>query len=151
VPPVRVVLDSAARISPDAQLLRTAREAPTLVLTAPHAPAERTRALRQSGAEVLSVAAAESGLDPRAVLVALGERGVHSVLAEGGARLARALLGADLVERLYLFVAPRILGPGALRVFDAWREARASQWQVSSHRRHGADIQVVLERDRSRE
>lgn len=52
----------------------------------------------------------------------LGEEGgvegrpMQSVLVEGGARLASSLLVQDLVDRLYLFVAPKVLGAGRLSI-----------------------------------
>jgi diaminohydroxyphosphoribosylaminopyrimidine deaminase/5-amino-6-(5-phosphoribosylamino)uracil reductase len=99
--------------------------------------------------EVHQIDRSGSRLDPAAVLAFLGTRGVHSVLVEGGAQLAQSLLAADLVERWYLFMAPRIIGPDALRAFETWPAVRPSQWQHSGHRLHGPDLEVVLERDRS--
>ena len=149
VPPVRVVLDTRARLSPDSRLLQTVRDAPVLVFTAPEAPAARVRPLAKAGAEVIPVNRGADGLDLKAVLSELASRGVRSVLAEGGARLARTLLAADRVERWYLFLAPRILGPGTLKVFEPWPATTASGWFVSSHRKRGGDLEVVLERNRS--
>lgn len=57
--------------------------------------------------------------DITAALRALRERGVRSLLVEGGARLASELLDADAVDRLVIFQAPIILGRGALHAFDA--------------------------------
>ena len=45
-------------------------------------------------------------------LGALGAEGIQSLLVEGGPTLAQSFLGADLVDRLMLFVAPRIAGRG---------------------------------------
>jgi diaminohydroxyphosphoribosylaminopyrimidine deaminase / 5-amino-6-(5-phosphoribosylamino)uracil reductase len=45
-------------------------------------------------------------------LRALAEEGVQSLLLEGGPTLAEAFLRADLVDKLLLFVAPRIAGSG---------------------------------------
>lgn len=61
----------------------------------------------------------------------LGGRGVLQALVEGGSRVMRSFLDADLVDRLVLYVAPRLLtgtelvpmvaGPSALSIDDAWR------------------------------
>jgi diaminohydroxyphosphoribosylaminopyrimidine deaminase/5-amino-6-(5-phosphoribosylamino)uracil reductase len=48
-----------------------------------------------------------------AALRALHDRGVCHVLCEGGATLAAALLRANLVDRLDVFIAPKLLGAGA--------------------------------------
>src|SRR5690606_21551069 len=115
VPPLRVVLDSEARLASDARLLRTRVEAPVLVLTAGDVAPERTTTLTAAGATTAPVPRGAGGLDIAAALEALQERGVRSVFVEGGAALARTLLGAGRVHRLYLFLAPRLLGAGALK------------------------------------
>jgi diaminohydroxyphosphoribosylaminopyrimidine deaminase/5-amino-6-(5-phosphoribosylamino)uracil reductase len=150
VPPTRVVLDGTARLPPGARLLHTLETAPTIVVTGSAAPAARVAGIVKVGAEVLEVSSGQGGIDLAEVLAELGRRELHSVLAEGGARVARSLLEADLVERLYFFLAPRILGPGALRVFENWPSATASAWQLIRQERHGDDTEIVLDRDRSR-
>lgn len=150
VPPTRVVLDTAARLPAGARLLHTLDQAATLVVTGVAAPRERVAAIAKAGAQVLTVSSGEGRIDLAALLAALGQREIRSVLAEGGARVARSLLEADLVERLYLFLAPRILGPGALRVFEDWARAKASAWQLIRQERHGEDTEIVLDRERSR-
>ena len=52
-------------------------------------------------------------------LVALRSLGIDSILVEGGAGLAGALLQDLLVDRLIIFRAPLILGAGALNAFGA--------------------------------
>jgi diaminohydroxyphosphoribosylaminopyrimidine deaminase/5-amino-6-(5-phosphoribosylamino)uracil reductase len=149
VPALRVVLDSAARLPLDSRLVRSAREAPVLVFTSLEAPAERTDALRAAGVAVEAVIRTPAGLDLDAVLSRLAAREVRAVLAEGGAQVARTLLDADRVERLYLFVAPSFLGRGALKAFDAVPAAPPGDWVITGHTSRGADLEVVLERARS--
>lgn len=146
VPPLRVVLDSRARLSPDARLLRTATEAPVLVLSAADAPAGRVAALAAAGAQTAIVPRDAGGLDAAAALQALRQRGVRSVFVEGGAAVARALLGAALVQRLYLFLAPRLFGPGAVRVFADWPQATPSDWRPVHEARFGDDVLLVYDR-----
>jgi diaminohydroxyphosphoribosylaminopyrimidine deaminase/5-amino-6-(5-phosphoribosylamino)uracil reductase len=78
-----------------------------LVVVAPGAPSDRRAALEAAGVETLAAA----GI--REALRALVERDVQTVLCEGGATLAGALLREELIDRLALFVAPRILGDPA--------------------------------------
>lgn len=146
VPPQRVVLDSGARLDPAGRLARSVADAPLLVLVAGDAPPERVRALQAAGALVLPVERGPGGLDAGAVLEALARQGIRSVFAEGGAAVARALLGAGLVHRLYLFLAPRILGAGAVRPFEGWTDAPASGWRLVEQARYEDDTLVVLDR-----
>lgn len=113
VPPRRVVLDRAARLPLGAALVRTARDVPTTVVCAPDAPAARRTALERAGVEVIAASSLSEGC---AALRALGAR---SLFVEGGAGVAGALWGADLVDRLVTFQAPVVLGAGALHAFGA--------------------------------
>ena len=107
VPPRRVIFDRDARLPVDSYLVRTARVAPTVVVTR-DARVERARALREAGVTVL---AAESLEDALRTLRALD---VRALLVEGGARLSAALLERPLAHRLVIFQAPVLLGAGAL-------------------------------------
>ena len=110
VPMLRVVADARLRIPATARLVTTATAAPTCIITVPgHSPAALAPFIA-AGVEVLTVPAAETGLDLRALLGALARRGVTRVLAEGGAGLAAGLLRAGLVDRLAWFHAPAVMG-----------------------------------------
>jgi diaminohydroxyphosphoribosylaminopyrimidine deaminase/5-amino-6-(5-phosphoribosylamino)uracil reductase len=105
--PLRVVLDTGLRLPATLKLFRQRSAARTLVFHAarrPRAPGPRVdlqRCRRGPG-----------GLDLREVLAALAARGVVHLLVEGGGAVAASLLGAGLVDRLALVLAPRVLGGG---------------------------------------
>ena len=105
--PLRVVVDSAARLPPAAAMLR--QPGRTIVATAA-APADRRAALEAQGAEVLDAPGADGRVDLPALLELLGQREVTSVLAEGGATLLGALLDGGLVDKVCAFVAPVLVG-----------------------------------------
>ncbi len=110
--PARVIFDTSLRLSPTCQLATTAREVPTWVITVQTASEEAEQALVEQGVEVLRVAqSAEGRIDLAAGLRALAQRGVVSMLVEGGAELAGSLLAARLPDELHVFVAPILLGP----------------------------------------
>ena len=106
--PLRIVLDSMAR-TPRAAKLRTDGAAPTLIAVTARAPQERVAALRQAGAEVL-VCGEGPRVDAQALLKALGEREISSVFVEGGGRVNASLLAAGIVDKVYAFVAPKLVG-----------------------------------------
>lgn len=108
--PVRVVLDGRLRTRPAAHVLDDGP--PTLVFTKRGAPAARVRALRAAGAEVLEVAAPGGRLSLPQVLQALAERGLQSVLVEGGAAVNGAFVAAGLVDDVAFFLAPTVFGAG---------------------------------------
>ncbi|MCA1795975.1 MAG: bifunctional diaminohydroxyphosphoribosylaminopyrimidine deaminase/5-amino-6-(5-phosphoribosylamino)uracil reductase RibD [Geobacteraceae bacterium] len=110
--PVRVVLDSSLRIDPGSALLQHDSPAPTLIFTSSRADREREQHLNTCpGVEVIRVPHTSEGrvaLD--AVLDVMGQRDIQSVLVEGGAELNQELLQNKLVDRIMLYVAPKLLG-----------------------------------------
>ncbi len=110
--PIRVVVDSNLRIPLSTTVIASATEIPTCVVTTPQASAKAEEALTERGVSVMRVAANTQGrCDMRAVLRALAQREVVSVLCEGGAELAGSLLADQLAEELHFFIAPVLLGP----------------------------------------
>jgi diaminohydroxyphosphoribosylaminopyrimidine deaminase/5-amino-6-(5-phosphoribosylamino)uracil reductase len=142
--PVRVVADPGARLPPDGTLARTARETPVLVLAADSAPDDRTVALEATGVQVARVQATEGGLSIDGALDRLWERGVRTVLCEGGGRLAASLLSAGRVDRLYLFQAPVLYGREGVPAFPGPTAFRGRRVDV---RVVGRDILETIDRD----
>jgi diaminohydroxyphosphoribosylaminopyrimidine deaminase/5-amino-6-(5-phosphoribosylamino)uracil reductase len=108
--PYRVVLDTHARTPADARLIATGTPARALVMTGAEASRDRVAALTAAGAAVLPVVVRDGRVDLRAVLDALAAREVRAVLVEGGGEVHGAFLDAGLVDRVAVFIAPRLLG-----------------------------------------
>ncbi len=107
----RVVLDSRLRLPATSRMLANLERGPVLVFTSHNAPANRKNALVEAGADVIRIAKArDGGLDLRRVLEALHRRGITRVLLEGGATLNASALASGLVDRLSIFIAPKLLG-----------------------------------------
>ena len=107
---LRVVLDSAARLPLNSQLVRTAREIPVLVAVHPGADAERVLALRALGCQGAALprwpAASHSG----ALLAELGQQRLTNVLVEGGSEIHGSFVDAGEVDEVHVFIAPRLAG-----------------------------------------
>jgi diaminohydroxyphosphoribosylaminopyrimidine deaminase/5-amino-6-(5-phosphoribosylamino)uracil reductase len=112
--PLRVVFDSEARLPCGSQLLATLDRAPLLVVVAPDADPARLGALRDSGAEVLVAPGATPPDRITTALTDLGRRGITSLFLEGGRTLATAFTAADQIDEARIFIAPILLGEGAL-------------------------------------
>ncbi len=106
----RIVVDSAARLSLESQLVRTARDAPVLVACADDAPQSAEQQLTSAGVEVLRCAGATRGERMEALLGELGRRRMTNVLVEGGSELLGSLFDAQLIDEVHMFIAPKILG-----------------------------------------
>lgn len=128
-PLLRVVLDERLSLSPASQLAKTARDFPLVVFTSRHADKESAKLLEASGVEI--VPDHLGGRNLQAVLEALAQRSIQSLLIEGGANVAGAFLDHGLVNKATFFIAPLIIGgrdavpsvagAGAEKIADALR------------------------------
>jgi diaminohydroxyphosphoribosylaminopyrimidine deaminase/5-amino-6-(5-phosphoribosylamino)uracil reductase len=106
----RVVLDTHLRLPLASRLVRSASpRSPVLVLCVA-GPRRRRRALEAKGVTIVDVAPAGRRVRPRAALQALFERGLTSVMIEGGSEVLGSFLHARLVDEVALFRAPILLG-----------------------------------------
>lgn len=115
--PLRVVLDRRGRVPPDARVLDDA--APSLVLDT----------------------------DPAETLVRLWDRGVRSVLVEGGAELLGAFLRAGLVDKFVVHLAPLLLGEGGRPMITAdgiTTLAEAPRYRLDGVEQAGDDALLTL-------
>ncbi|MBM4037682.1 MAG: bifunctional diaminohydroxyphosphoribosylaminopyrimidine deaminase/5-amino-6-(5-phosphoribosylamino)uracil reductase RibD [Planctomycetes bacterium] len=108
--PARIVADEQARLPLYSQLLQTSAEAPLIIATTEAAPPERRAALAAKGAEILVLPMQRGGVSLRALMAELGRRRMTNVLLEGGGELCAAALAAGIVDKLLVFIAPRLIG-----------------------------------------
>lgn len=107
--PVRVVLDTKLRISLMTTVLNPAAE--TIIFTGMEADEDKANALNAlPNVEVVRLPAEEGKLPIAKVVAALAERGITSLLVEGGSSVHGAFYDAGLADRVYAFVAPKIIG-----------------------------------------
>jgi diaminohydroxyphosphoribosylaminopyrimidine deaminase/5-amino-6-(5-phosphoribosylamino)uracil reductase len=108
--PRRIVFDSLARLPLDSKLIAQADEVPLIVVVSRAAPRAATEALRNAGADVLLATGQHEPARVTAALEGLGQRGITSLLLEGGPHLAGAFLDAGEIDELRLFIAPVLVG-----------------------------------------
>lgn len=108
----RMVLDPHLRTPPRAQLVRTAGQMPTCIVTANASLRTRTAdLLRRAGVELLGVRyRPRTGLDLGSLLDELGRRGMTNVMVEGGGRTLGAFFDAGLADEALIFIARRLIG-----------------------------------------
>jgi len=106
--PVRIVADSQLRI-PETSVILTDRAAPVILLTTEGAPYDRRRRMESLGAELIDCGPGPQ-VDLDLAMRRLGERGIGSILLEGGGRLNGAMLERGLIDKMVLFFAPKIIG-----------------------------------------
>lgn len=106
--PLRIVVDSRARTPLTAKVV-TDGQAETLIAVTVAAEAAKVEALRQAGVEVLVVNDGQQ-VDLKQLFCRLGERGICSIFVEGGALINYSLLKAGLIDKVYSFIAPKMVG-----------------------------------------
>jgi diaminohydroxyphosphoribosylaminopyrimidine deaminase/5-amino-6-(5-phosphoribosylamino)uracil reductase len=110
--PRPVILDSSGRVSLDAKLLDESLPTKTLILTTQMMDPAHRQTIESKGHEVVVLENNEHGIgiSPEAIVAALGQRGMHSVLLEGGASVHGTFRDAGLIDEVWTFIAPTIIG-----------------------------------------
>ncbi len=108
--PVRIVVDSSARIAVDSRLVATAGSYRTIVAHIASADSEKLKRLSACGVETLLCGESEGHVDCMDMLLRLGKMGIDSILLEGGGQLNETFLRNGLIDEVYAFVAPKLVG-----------------------------------------
>ena len=132
--PTRIILDRSGQLSPTHRVFDGS--APTVRVVGP-------------GAQHAGVTAAMKGdgFDLPLLLTQLYETGITSLLVEGGPTTLGAFFSAGLVDRLHLFLAPKVLGAGIdwVRGMNVATLAQAPEFKILQVRRHGPDLELILD------
>ena len=123
--PVRIIADSGLRIPLGSSIVKTAGELRTIVAyceadtdiahregSGPKEDAciDKTEELKKAGVELVKTPSENGHVDVAYLMNYLGGQGIDSVLVEGGGTLNYSLIRADLVDRVDMFIAPKIFG-----------------------------------------
>jgi diaminohydroxyphosphoribosylaminopyrimidine deaminase / 5-amino-6-(5-phosphoribosylamino)uracil reductase len=108
-PLLRAIADSKLRMPAHSKIAKSTNN-DVFVFTAAAQNSARAARLAKRGVEIIRVPARNGRVDLRAVLRELGRREIVSVILEAGSELNGAMLDADLVDKMILFYAPRLLG-----------------------------------------
>ena len=143
--PMRLILDSRARIPLEARVLNLKSEAPTAVAVTEMAPPERVAAIKRAGAEVL-VCGPGPRVDLDCLLAELAQREVVSILVEGGGTVNAGFVLQRLVDKVVWFIAPLIVGgreaPGPVGGSGIRNLSKAIRLTDITFKEYGADLCV---------
>lgn len=142
-PPVRLVFDRLLRLPETSYLARTTTESPVWILCDPQAPPDARERLERHGVRVVPAPDLSAGLRT------LRQEGITSIFCEGGSLFAGALLRAELVDRLYLFYAPILLGPNGRGGFAEISDVTigdVARWRHVASSAFGPDTLITLGR-----
>lgn len=108
--PIRIVVDTHLRTPDTAQVIRPDPSAPTVLVAGEHVDPRRIPLFEKRGVKVIRCQETAGRIDLVALMGILGKMSIMNVLVEGGASLVGSLLREQLIDKFYLFAAPKILG-----------------------------------------
>ena len=106
--PIRIIVDSRARTPLNANVV-TDKSARTIIAVTKNAPSDKISALKACGVEIITAGDGER-VDLKILMEQLAAREITSVLIEGGGEIHFSMLKAGLVDKIFAFIAPKILG-----------------------------------------
>lgn len=145
--PLRVIMDTALSIVPEAKILYPSSQACVFAIEK-EVEAEHLEVLQQKGVQVKFSPSGDDGrLDLIDAMEQLADMGINEVLLETGAELAGGFLQAGLIDEIVVYMAPKLLGSSARALFQLPLEvmADAVDLQLKSVRQVGQDLRLVYQ------
>lgn len=143
--PTRIIADSNARTPLEAKIL-SLPEGETIIAVTLGASGDKIRKLSEAGARIVIVDELDGRLNLQSLMKSLGEMKITSILIEGGGELAASALSSGIVDKLLVFVAPKIVGGKAAKTpvegLGIASMADALQYKDLKVRNMGCDILI---------
>lgn len=108
--PLRIVVDTHLRTPLDAKIVNHDSSAGTLIVVGSDVPPATLEMYKRRGISTLACPTRDGRIDLPALMDILAEKSVIRILVEGGASLMGAMLRERLIDKYYVFEAPKILG-----------------------------------------
>lgn len=142
--PKKIVVDRRLAIPLTAKLLQSAEE--TWIVTATDDDSEKKAALQRMGVTVIVLPGAGGMVDLKAVMTMLADSGINEILVEAGSGLNGALVAADLVDELVIYLAPHLLGDvaqGICKLPELVQLDQKKALAIQDLRMVGSDIRII--------
>lgn len=107
--PIRIICDSKLRIPLNSRIVRTARDIPTFIATV-SADAEKVALLKEQNVNIIRTNSKNNQVDLTDLMQILGQKNIDSVLIEGGSEINANALKSDIVNKIQIYIAPKIIG-----------------------------------------
>jgi diaminohydroxyphosphoribosylaminopyrimidine deaminase/5-amino-6-(5-phosphoribosylamino)uracil reductase len=108
--PIRIIVDTKLRIPHNARVLDKSSDSITLLAVGNRVKSGAIKEIEDEKVSVVKCPLKGGKIDLEALMDILGEMSVTSLLVEGGASLMGSMIAKGLVDKFYIFKAPRILG-----------------------------------------
>ncbi len=149
----RIVVDGAMRTPLGSKLVRTAKDFPLIIACTADSIRQRTEhgnALRDAGATLLPVPDTRGLLDLHALLKSLTGLGVSTAMLECGPTLMGAMLQADLIDEMQVYIGPLLMAddeaPGPTNDGLTERLSDARRFNLATVRQMGPDVRLNYRR-----
>lgn len=107
--PIRIIVDSKGRLPLDSKIYQTSNKNNTIIAVTDKTDSQKLERLKEK-LDVIIVPDKNGLVDLKILFTILGEKGIDSVLLEGGGNLNFSMLQANLVDKMLTFIAPKVLG-----------------------------------------
>lgn len=107
--PIRIICDSRLSLPLTSQLVKTAKEYPTIVATVSQ-DSEKRKILEEAGIKILETPSKNGRIDLGQLMVQLGAQEINSLLLEGGGTLNFSALKENIVQRLMVYIGAKLFG-----------------------------------------
>lgn len=147
--PIRIVVDTNARIPIDSNLVMTAKEIPLILVVSDTLETTKIEKLKNEGVQILKVPQNQTGIHMNSLMLELGKLKIDSILLEGGGSLNWSMLNEGLVDRVEAFIAPKIIGGAESKTSVEGQGIPlmkdAINLEIKSHERIGNDLLIKAE------
>jgi diaminohydroxyphosphoribosylaminopyrimidine deaminase / 5-amino-6-(5-phosphoribosylamino)uracil reductase len=108
--PIRVIVDSTARIPLSSKVLNVNSDTKTILATTNRASEDKIKILKEMGIEIIVLPQKNKHVDLSCLMKVLGEKKIDSVLLEGGSDLNFSAIEEGIVDKVLTFISPKIIG-----------------------------------------
>ncbi|MBU0628001.1 MAG: bifunctional diaminohydroxyphosphoribosylaminopyrimidine deaminase/5-amino-6-(5-phosphoribosylamino)uracil reductase RibD [Nanoarchaeota archaeon] len=141
--PIKIVLDSKLKIGPNANVVKN-EPTKLIIATTKKAPKAKIKKLQQKGVHVLVINTKNARVDLAELMAELGKREICSIMIEGGAELNAEAIKAGVVDKILIFISPKLIGEGlaALGDLGITKIDKSIKLKSLDYRKIGKDILI---------
>jgi len=107
--PIRIICDTTLRTPTTSHIIETAKQIPTILLTAQTAK-QKQQPFIDKGCQIIPIPLKNNKLDLQSAMQILAKQGIDSILLEGGATLNASALEAGIIQKVQVYIAPKLFG-----------------------------------------
>ena len=108
--PIRIIVDSHGKILLDSKIVLTAKKYKTILVTTSQISIKKENKIKEKGIEIIKTSTKNNHVNLKELIKILGEKGIDSVLIEGGGTLNFSALEEGIVDKIMTFISPKIVG-----------------------------------------